>query len=75
MLSCFGFVVNTILRRHNRSVFSTQATHHVAQQIERLYWNSVDPDSNEGHTQPLVIDKLSDLTNSKFVALLFCLLE
>lgn len=71
ILKSYGLTVNTILKRHNRSVFSTQATHHVGQQVERLYWNSIDPESNEENLQAPVIDKVSDLTNSKFVVSLF----
>ncbi|EFE38800.1 conserved hypothetical protein [Trichophyton verrucosum HKI 0517] len=57
---------NTLLKQHNRAVFSTQAIHHVSQQIERLYWNSISPEfGQEGSRQP-DIDKGADLTNARY---------
>ncbi|ETN37756.1 uncharacterized protein HMPREF1541_07379 [Cyphellophora europaea CBS 101466] len=32
---------NEKIKHHNRSVFSAQATRHIAEQIETLYWNEV----------------------------------
>ncbi|EFR00548.1 hypothetical protein MGYG_03552 [Nannizzia gypsea CBS 118893] len=59
---------NTLLKQHNRAVFSTQAIHHVSQQIERLYWNSINPEfGEEGSRQP-DIDKGADLTNSRNIS-------
>lgn len=46
-------------------MFSSQATHHVARQIERLYWNSVDPEVAGAGAKSLVIEKSTDITSSK----------
>lgn len=58
--------VNAVLKKHNRAVFSSQAIHHVARQIESLYWNSIDPESNGELSQGLVVEKGTDLTNSRY---------
>ncbi|EZF74116.1 hypothetical protein H105_04126 [Trichophyton soudanense CBS 452.61] len=59
---------NTLLKQHNRAVFSTQAIHHVSQQIERLYWDSISPEfGQEGSRQP-EIDKGADLTNARNIS-------
>ncbi|WEW56680.1 hypothetical protein PRK78_002128 [Emydomyces testavorans] len=54
--------VNLVFGQHNRSVFSTQATHHVSQQIERLYMNSIDPGLGENSSQGLMVEHGTDLT-------------
>ncbi|EEH06251.1 conserved hypothetical protein [Histoplasma capsulatum G186AR] len=48
--------------------FSSQAIHHVARQIENLYWNSVDPETGGELSQGLVIEKGTDLSNSMSIA-------
>ncbi|EER36510.1 conserved hypothetical protein [Histoplasma capsulatum H143] len=60
--------LNAILKKHNRAVFSSQAIHHVARQIENLYWNSVDPETGGELSQGLVIEKGTDLSNSMSIA-------
>ncbi|EEQ34231.1 hypothetical protein McanMca71_005020 [Microsporum canis] len=60
--------LNTVLKQHNRTVFSTQAIHHVSQQIERLYWNSIGPDLGEENARQLDIDKGADLTNTRNIS-------
>ncbi|OAL66332.1 hypothetical protein A7C99_1737 [Trichophyton rubrum] len=56
------------ISEHNRAVFSTQAIHHVSQQIERLYWDSISPEfGQEGSRQP-DIDKGADLTNARNIS-------
>ncbi|KKZ62332.1 hypothetical protein EMCG_03250 [[Emmonsia] crescens] len=60
--------LNAVLKKHNRAVFSSQAIHHVARQIESLYWNSIDPESNGELSQGLVVEKGTDLTNSRSIA-------
>ncbi|KAG5293026.1 hypothetical protein I7I48_05289 [Histoplasma ohiense] len=59
---------NAILKKHNRAVFSSQAIHHVARQIENLYWNSIDPETGGELSQGLVIEKGTDLSNSMSIA-------
>jgi hypothetical protein len=34
---------NTILKKHNKVAYAPQAVRHVAEQIDRLYWNAGDP--------------------------------
>ncbi|ODH38384.1 hypothetical protein ACO22_02383 [Paracoccidioides brasiliensis] len=60
--------LNAVLKKHNRAVFSSQAIHHVARQIESLYWNSIDAETGVGPLQGLVVEKGTDLTNSKSIA-------
>ncbi|EFW16372.1 hypothetical protein D8B26_005716 [Coccidioides posadasii str. Silveira] len=59
--------VNSILGQHNRSVLSTQAVHHVSQQIERLYLNTIDPDLGEGSAQRHMVEKGADLTSPESI--------
>ncbi|EDN04780.1 predicted protein [Histoplasma mississippiense (nom. inval.)] len=66
---------NAILKKHNRAVFSSQAIHHVARQIENLYWNSIDPETGGELSQGLVIEKGTDLSNSIYEQLRLRLLE
>jgi hypothetical protein len=58
--------VNLVFRQHNRAVFSTQATHHVVQQIERLYWDSINPEIGREGTHGLVLEKGTDFSSSKY---------
>lgn len=37
--------MNSIVRHHNRTVYSSQALRHVAEQIDELYWASGAPDT------------------------------
>lgn len=60
-------LVNTVLRQHHRAVFSTQAIHHVARQVESLYWNSINPELGGDGTQSLELEKGTDWTHSKLV--------
>ncbi|EPE27344.1 hypothetical protein GLAREA_03259 [Glarea lozoyensis ATCC 20868] len=39
---------NTLVRQHNKRIFTPQATRHVAEQIDRLYWNAA-ASASEGH--------------------------
>lgn len=57
--------VNNTFRQHNRAVFSTQATHHVVQQIERLYLDSVNPELDSENTHSHVFDT-ADYSNSEY---------
>ncbi|OJD14726.1 hypothetical protein AJ78_04951 [Emergomyces pasteurianus Ep9510] len=59
--------LNAVLKKHNRAVFSSQAIHHVARQIESLYWSSIDVESGGELSQGLVIDKGTDLTSSRSI--------
>ncbi|EEQ86964.1 uncharacterized protein BDCG_02084 [Blastomyces dermatitidis ER-3] len=60
--------LNAVLKKHTRAVFPSQAIHHVARQIESLYWNSIDPETGGDVSQGLVVEKGTDLTNSRSIA-------
>ncbi|KAK2781302.1 hypothetical protein FQN53_000646 [Emmonsiellopsis sp. PD_33] len=61
--------LNTHLRKHNRAAFSSQAIHHVARQVETLYWNAIDPEvGGEGARGALVVERGTDLTNSRTIS-------
>lgn len=55
--------MNAILKQHNRVVYSSQAIHHVARQIESLYWNSVNREVNGPEARGSGIEKGTDLSN------------
>lgn len=56
--------VNNVLKQHHRAVYSTQATHHVVQQIERLYWDAINPELNVNHSE--LFEKGTDFSDSKY---------
>ncbi|KAL1956357.1 hypothetical protein VTO42DRAFT_7340 [Malbranchea cinnamomea] len=58
--------LNNVLKQHHRAVFSTQATHHVVQQIERLYWDSINSELNGENSQ--LFEKGTDFSHSKIIA-------
>ncbi|KAK2807964.1 hypothetical protein FQN50_005206 [Emmonsiellopsis sp. PD_5] len=61
--------LNAHLRKHNRAAFSSQAIHHVARQIETLYWNAIDPEvGGEGAGGGLVVERGTDLTSSRTIS-------
>ncbi|KAL1969387.1 hypothetical protein VTN77DRAFT_9580 [Rasamsonia byssochlamydoides] len=55
--------LNTILKQHNRVVYSTQAIHHVARQIECLYWESIKRDAGNPESNSSGIEIGADLSN------------
>ncbi|OAX80416.1 hypothetical protein ACJ72_05251 [Emergomyces africanus] len=59
--------LNATLKKHNRAAFSSQAIHHVARQIESLYWGSIDLETSGELSQGLVIEKGTDLTSSRSI--------
>lgn len=58
--------VNMVFGQHHRAVYSTQACHHVSQQIERLYLNSIDPELGGDNAQGFTIGKETDLTDPEY---------
>ncbi|KAJ5301389.1 hypothetical protein PENANT_c023G02892 [Penicillium antarcticum] len=54
--------VNAAARQHNRVVYSSQAIHHVAQQIASLYWTSVNQDARSRRVFAQGIEKTTDLS-------------
>ncbi|CAG8090373.1 unnamed protein product [Penicillium olsonii] len=55
-------VLHKAAKQHNRVVYSSQAIHHVAQQITSLYWSSVSQEARSQATFARGIDKTTDLS-------------
>ncbi|KAI9923810.1 hypothetical protein ASPWEDRAFT_40391 [Aspergillus wentii DTO 134E9] len=55
--------LNTALKQHNRIVYSSQAIHHVAQQIASLYWSSVHHETRSLGSYDRGVEKTVDLSN------------
>lgn len=55
--------VNLALKQHHRVVYSSQAIHHVAQQVASLYWASVNRDIRTRNSYEKGIERLVDLTS------------
>ncbi|OJJ49901.1 hypothetical protein ASPZODRAFT_139247 [Penicilliopsis zonata CBS 506.65] len=54
--------LNAAVKQHNRVVYSSQAVHHVAQQISSLYWASATQE-NQSLSSNMGVEKTMDLTN------------
>ncbi|KAJ9480961.1 hypothetical protein VN97_g12552 [Penicillium thymicola] len=54
--------VNAAAKQHNRVVYSSQAIHHVAQQIANLYWSSVSQEARSRDAFARGIEKTTDLS-------------
>lgn len=59
-------LVNTIVRHHNRTVYSAQAIRHVAEQIDALYWAAGAPDKHEGQLEDAAISEETDLRDPEY---------
>lgn len=57
-----GVTVNSAAKQHNRVVYSSQAIHHVAQQIASLYWSAVSQDARSQAAFAQGIEKTTDLS-------------
>ncbi|KAA8651826.1 kinetochore subunit FTA4 family protein [Aspergillus tanneri] len=55
--------LNAVLKQHNRIVYSSQAVHHVAQQIASLYWTSITQASRSEHSLERGVEKTVDLSS------------
>lgn len=55
-------IVNAAAKQHNRVVYSSQAIHHVAQQITNLYWSSVSQEARSRDAFAQGIEKTTDLS-------------
>lgn len=53
--------VNEKLKQHNRMVYSTQSQRHVAEQIDTLYWNTVNEENLQIDHRATVVKKAADL--------------
>lgn len=56
------YTVDAALKQHRRVVYSSQAIHHVAQQIASLYWASVNRDIRTRNSYEKGIERHIDLT-------------
>ncbi|CAG8292097.1 unnamed protein product [Penicillium salamii] len=54
--------VDSAAKQHNRVVYSSQAIHHVAQQITSLYWSAVSQDARSQAAFARGIEKTTDLS-------------
>ncbi|BDD59809.1 hypothetical protein MAP00_004996 [Monascus purpureus] len=54
--------LNAALKQHNRVVYSTQAVHHVAQQISSLYWSTVVRENQSLESYASGVEKTADLS-------------
>lgn len=57
-----GLIVNAAAKQHNRVVYSSQAIHHVAQQIASLYWSAVSQDARSDAAFAHGIERTTDLS-------------
>jgi hypothetical protein len=57
--------VNTKLKEHNRSVYSTPSQRHVAEQIDALYWKVVSENDMQTDQDSVIVTK--DLTQPEYV--------
>ncbi|KAJ5682451.1 Kinetochore Sim4 complex subunit Fta4 [Penicillium macrosclerotiorum] len=55
------FLVNVVVKQHNRVVYSSQAIHHVAQQIASLYRSSISHGQNQ-HQLANRVERTADLS-------------
>lgn len=55
-------LVNAVAKQHNRVVYSSQAIHHVAHQINSLYWASVSQDIQNQAVLGKGVEKTADLS-------------
>ena len=58
--------MNSIIRHHNRTVYSSQTIRHVAEQIDRLYWVSGEPDVHSGEVDEGLVGREVDLRDAKY---------
>lgn len=58
--------VNSIVRHHNRTVYSSQTIHHVAEQIDRLYWASGEPDVHTGEAEDGLVGREVNLRDAEY---------
>jgi Kinetochore complex Fta4 of Sim4 subunit, or CENP-50 len=61
-----ALAVNGILKQHNRVVYSSQAVHHVARQIESLYLTLLLQDARSLRSYSCGIEKGTDLSNHMY---------
>ncbi|KAN0079332.1 Kinetochore Sim4 complex subunit Fta4 [Elaphomyces granulatus] len=55
--------LNAIIKQHNRVVYSSQAAHHIARQIESLYWASLNQGTRDLKSPEEGVAKGTDLSN------------
>ena len=60
--------MNTKLKDHNRSVYSAPSQHHVAEQIDALYWGVVSENDMQADQDTVVVTEDADLTQTEYVS-------
>ncbi|KAK4930966.1 hypothetical protein LTR66_016067, partial [Elasticomyces elasticus] len=60
--------VNAAAKQHNRVVYSSQAIHHVAQQIASLYWSAGSQDARDHAAFAHGIERTTDLSRQMNIA-------
>lgn len=59
------FLVNRLLRQHVKAAYSSLAIRHVAEQIDRLYWNAAEPSLNNQDDPNDIPRRDADLTSDE----------
>ncbi|MCJ1250935.1 hypothetical protein MMC30_008163 [Trapelia coarctata] len=59
--------LNTLLRHHNRTVYSSQSLRHVAEQIDALFWEAGAPPLHCEDADPDTVDRDADLRESETI--------
>lgn len=59
--------LNTLLRHHNRTVYSSQSLRHVAEQIDALFWEAGAPPLRSDDADADVIDRDADLKDHETI--------
>ncbi|EYE92406.1 kinetochore subunit FTA4 family protein [Aspergillus ruber CBS 135680] len=67
--------VNATLKQHNRIVYSSQAIHHVTQQVASLYWSAVSQEAHSLGSNGKGVEKTLDLSNQLNIVKLSTRLE
>jgi len=59
--------LNTLLRHHNRTVYSSQSLRHVAEQIDAFFWEGGAPPLHSEEVDTDVIDRDADLRDHETI--------
>jgi len=59
--------LNTLIRHHNRIVYSSQSLRHVAEQIDALFWEAGAPPLHTEDADPDAVDRDADLRDHETI--------
>ncbi|KAI9705057.1 MAG: hypothetical protein M1836_006840 [Candelina mexicana] len=62
------YKLNTLHRRHTKSAYSSQPLRHVAEQIDRLYWEAGAPQQSSDANSIEILNKASDYTDEEIIS-------